>query len=166
MRLSIIFALLILVGIAIPGFAQSDRPAPAAEIYAGHAGFLDDSNIPHTVLGGAGRFYFTQRLAVGPEFAYMWGPGSDRDSFLTGNLTVDLLKDSRSNPRAMIPFVVGGFGLMKHSEGFGSHTVEFFTAGGGTRIRINDRLYGLVDFRIGWEPHYRITGGIGVRLSK
>jgi hypothetical protein len=56
--------------------------------------------------------------------------------------------------------------IVRHNEGFGGHTEKTFTAGGGTRVRINDRLYGLVDFRIGWELHYRIAGGIGVKLSK
>ena len=156
----------VLFCLASPVFAQSERPAPAVEIFAGHAGFLDDSEIPHTVLGGSGRFYFTQRLAAGPEFVYMWGPDFDRDAFLTGNLTWDLLRESRSNPRSMTPFLVAGGGAFRHSEGFGGHTEKAFTAGGGTRVRINDRLYALVDFRFGWELHYRITGGVGVKLSK
>jgi len=170
MKSTIVYVVVIVVGVVIgsaPSYAQSsERPGPAVEIFAGHAGFVDDSTIPHTVLGGAGRFYFSPRLAAGPEFAYMWGPRLDRDIVLTGNLTWDLLRENGSNPPIVVPFIVGGVGAFRHNEGFGGHTETTFTAGGGTRVRINDRLYGLVDFRIGWELHYRITGGIGVKLSK
>lgn len=161
---------LVLAGIAIevsPIHAQSlRRPPPALEIFAGYAGFVDDSTIPHTVFGGAGRVYLTQTLGVGPEFVYMRGPGSDRDLYLTGNVTWDMLRPLNDAPRRVTPFLVAGGGLFRHTERFGSGAEGAFTAGGGTRVRITDRVYGLADFRIGWEPHYRITGGIGVRLSK
>ena len=152
---------------AVPCLAQSsDRPGPTLEVFAGHAGFLDESAIPHTIVGGSARFYVTPRLGVGPEFVYMRGPRSDRDEVLTGNVTWDVLSVRRDNPRQISPFFVGGYGVLRHTARLtiaANHTV---TAGGGVRVRINDRVYGLVDFRLGWEPHYRITGGIGVRLSK
>src|SRR5688572_19571266 len=151
-----------MIGIA-PGYAQSSpRPGLAAEVFGGYASFVDDSPISHTVLGGAGRFYLTPRLAVGPEFTYMWGPETDRDLILTGNLTWDFLRPRIDNPQLLSPFVVGGGGFFRHSEHSIRSTEGSFTAGGGTRVRITDRIYGLVDFRIGWELHYRITGGIGV----
>jgi len=167
MKHSSLMLLIVVLVTALPCRAQaSESPRPTLEMFAGHAGFLDDSMIPHTVLGGSGRFYLTSRLGVGPEFVYMWGPGSDRDLFLTGNLTWDLLRPRVANPRRITPFVVGGGGIFRHSERFGSGSEGSFTAGGGTRVRLSDRVYSVVDFRIGWEAHYRITGGIGVRLSR
>lgn len=155
-----------MIGIA-HGYAQSSpRPGLAAEVYGGYASFVDDSPISHTVLGGAGRFYLTPRLAVGPEFTYMWGPETDRDLILTGNLTWDFLRPRIDNQQLLSPFVVGGGGFFRHSEHSIRSTEGSFTAGGGTRVRITDRIYGLVDFRIGWELHYRITGGIGVKFSR
>ena len=159
--------LMVAMLMAMPCYAQSsERPSPAAEVFAGHGGFLDDSVIPHTVLGGAARFYLTRRIGVGPEFVYMWGPRFDRDLFLTGNMTWDVLSPRATNPRAVSPFVVVGAGLFRHIGEFRSGSQWGFTTGGGTRVRINDRLYSVVDFRMGWELHYRITGGIGVNLSK
>jgi hypothetical protein len=49
-----------------------------------------------------------------------------------------------------------GTGIFTSSEGA-------FAAGGGARVHITDRIYAMGDFRIGWELHYRVTGGIGVR---
>ncbi|HET9216696.1 MAG TPA: hypothetical protein VFR18_06940, partial [Terriglobia bacterium] len=69
------------------------------------------------------------------------------------------------NPQLLSPFVGGG-GFFRHSDGSIRNTEGSFTAGGGTRVRITDRIYGLVDFRIGWELHCRITGGIGVKFSR
>ena len=164
------FSLLILIaalGTSVPCNAQSaERPGPTLEIFAGHAGFLDDSVIPHAVFGGAGRFYLTPRLGVGPEFVYMRGPFSDRDSVLTGNVTWDLLSVRRDSPRLVSPFLVGGYGMLRHRSWFSRVANQSATLGGGTRVRFTDRVYSFVDFRVGWEPHYRITGGIGVRLPR
>lgn len=149
---------------------SSDRPAPAAEFLVGHAGFLDDTTSAHSVFGASARVYLTPRLAVGPEFVYMRGPGSDRDTFLTGNLTFDLLRPRAGRSPRVSPFVVVGGGLFTHSDRFATGTYASsegaFTAGGGTRVWITNRIYGLVELRVGWEPHYRVTGGIGVTLSK
>jgi hypothetical protein len=153
-----------------PAHAQSsDRPAPAAEFLVGHAGFLDDTTSAHSVFGASARAYLTRRLAVGPELVYMRGPGSDRDTFLTGNLTFDLMKPRGGRPPRVSPFVVVGGGLFTHSDRFATATYASsegaFTAGGGTRVWITDRIYGLVELRVGWEPHYRVTGGIGIALG-
>src|SRR5678816_1462178 len=114
MKHSSLMLLIVVLVTALPCRAQaSESPGPTLEMFAGHAGFLDDSMIPHTVLGGSGRFYLTPRLGVGPEFVYMWGPGSDRDLFLTGNLTWDLLQPRVVNPRRITPFVVGGGGIFR-----------------------------------------------------
>ena len=86
------------------------RPAPAVEFLAGYAGFVDDATIDHAIAGTAVRVYLTPRLAIGPEFVYMWGPNWDRDLFLTGNLTFDLLPPRRA-ARRVTPFLVAGGGL-------------------------------------------------------
>lgn len=144
------------------------RPAPAVEFLAGYAGFVDDATIDHAIVGAAGRVYLTPRVAVGPEFVYMRGPDEDRDLFLTGNLTFDVLPPVSGVPRRVTPFLVAGGGFFQHSDRFGA--VEFtsyegaFTAGGGVRAWITRRVYALVDFRLGWELHARVNAGIGVGL--
>jgi hypothetical protein len=68
------------------------------------------------------------------------------------------------------PFFVAGGGLFHHSDRFPgssfSSSEGAFTAGGGVRGWLNDRVYVAGDFRFGWELHYRIAGTIGIALSK
>lgn len=39
------------------------------------------------------------------------------------------------------------------------------TAGGGVRAVLGDRVIIGVDARLGWEPHVRVNGVVGVRLG-
>ena len=100
------------------------RPAPAVEFLVGYAGFVDDATIDHTIFGGAGRVYLTPRVAVGPELVYMRGPNCDRDLFLTGNLTFDVLPPRLGRPARVTPFLVAGGGFFQHSDRFGSFDVH------------------------------------------
>jgi len=156
---------------------SSPRPPAAAEFFAGHAGFVDDALINHAVLGAGARVYLTPRLGVGPEIVYMRGPGDDHDLFVTGNLTFDFLP-ARAEARALrgavhpprvSPFLVAGGGLFRHSDRFGPQSFSSvegaFTAGGGSRFWLSDRAYAVVDFRIGWELHHRLNGGVGIALG-
>jgi hypothetical protein len=151
---------------AAPAMAQSIRPAPSVEFLAGHAGFADEAVIEDAVVGGAARFYLTPRISVGPEITYMTGPNTDRDWYFLGNLTWDVRQPQAGRPPRVSPFLIIGGGFFTHSDDFPSGTFTSsegaFAGGGGARIHINDRVYAMGDFRIGWELHYRITGGIGV----
>jgi len=162
-------ALALLLAAPLSSFAQTaseSRPAPAVEFLAGYAGFADDATIDHGIVGGAARVYLSPRIAVGPELVYMRGPRTDRDLFLTGNLTFDLLRPRNGRPPRVSPFLVAGGGLFRHSDDFPSGTFSSyegaFTGGGGVRAWFNDRVYGVADFRIGWELHVRVNGAIGV----
>jgi hypothetical protein len=146
--------------------APEARPAPAVEFLAGYAGFADDATIDHAIAGTAVRFHLTPRLAVGPELVYMWGPGSDRDLYLTGNLTFDILPPRSGRPARVSPFLVAGGGFFQHSDRFGSSYEGAFTAGGGARAWIGERVYAVADVRIGWELHARANGGVGIRLGR
>lgn len=152
-------------------FAQSSgpRPASAVEFLVGYAGFVDDATIDHSIFGAAGRVYLTPRLAIGPELVYMRGPNSDRDLFLTGNLTFDVMPPVQSRPRRVTPFLVAGGGFFRHSDRVGSFSFTSyegaFTAGGGVRGWITDRVHALADVRFGWELHTRVNAGIGIGLS-
>lgn len=169
MRLRALLALALLL-IAGNARAQSTeiRPAPAIEFLAGYAGFVDDATIDHAIVGAAARVYLTRRMAVGPEFVYMRGPREDRDLYLTGNLTFDVLPPSSGVPRRVTPFLVAGGGFFQHSDRFGASDFTSyegaFTAGGGVRGWISRRVYILADVRFGWELHARVNGGIGIGL--
>jgi hypothetical protein len=141
-------------------------PAAAIDIVGGYAGFIDEALVDHAVVSTTVRYYLTRRVSIGPELVYMVGPGDDRDLFLTGNLVFDFLGAAAPRSPAVIPYVVVGGGLMRHSNRFGGRTssgVEgAWTAGGGVRIRVTDRVYAIGEFRVGWEPHVRTTGGVSV----
>ena len=155
------------LGMTVSAFAQSIPPAHA-EMQTGWVGFVDEAMIDHAAFGGAARLYLTPRVAVGPEIAYLRGPGSDRDLMITGNLTFDVLGPRNGHPRRITPFFTVGGGYERHSDRFGSTTFSSsegaLTGGGGVRIWITDRMFGTIETRIGWEPHLRVTGGIGVAL--
>ena len=150
--------------------APAARPAPVAEGSVGWAGFGDEGIIHHATFGGTARVYLTRRLSIGPELIYAVGPDSDRDLFLTGNLTVDLLAPTAAKPRRTTPYVVIGGGLFRHSDQFVGETFSSnegaFTAGVGVRAWMTDRVYVAIDARAGWEPHVRVAATVGVAIGK
>ena len=150
--------------------AAQDAPAgprAAVDVVGGYAGFLDESMIGHAVVGATVRYQLTRRISLGPEIVYMVGPGADRDLFVTGNLIVDFLpRPAGARAGRVNPYVVVGGGMMRFSNRFGNQpfsTVEgAWTAGGGARVWVSDRVYAMGEYRVGWEPHHRLLGGVGV----
>lgn len=142
----------------------------AIEVVAGWAGFVDEETIDHSVFGGAARFYLTPRLSVGPEVVFMKGPGEDRAFMATGNVTFDLLGPAGGKRPRVTPFVVGGAGVFRNRNQFVggpyAHSEGAFTAGGGVRAFVSDRVYVASDVRIGWELHLRATVSLGVQLFR
>jgi hypothetical protein len=100
----------------------------------------------------------------------MIGPDSDRDLILTGNLVVDVLAPTADRPRRTTPYVVVGGGLFRHSDRFQSGTFTStegaFTAGVGVRGWTSDRVFLALDARLGWEPHLRVAGTVGIALGR
>jgi len=151
---------------AAPAAAQA-RPAPAVEFAGGALLFPDDGTVTEGFVGAAGRFYLSPLLSVGPEFAYIAGSNHSH-LMLTGNLTVDLAKPGS----AVVPFVVAGAGLFQTNEnlpvtgGSFTHNEGAFTAGGGVRALVGDRVIVGAEARLGWEAHVRFNGFLGFRLGK
>jgi hypothetical protein len=169
MRRAFILALALAAGVADPAAAQpaARDPKMTIDLLGGYAGFIDESLIDHAVIAPAARFRLSRTISIGPEVVYMVGPGHDRDLFLTGNVTFDFLTRTTGARRASVnPFLVVGGGLMRHSTRFGTGdftSVEgAVTGGGGVRIWITERTHALAEYRVGWEPHVRVTGGIGI----
>jgi hypothetical protein len=149
--------------------AAQDRPGPIGEFAAGTLLFADDGVVAEGFAGGAARFYLSPRISVGPEFAFITGENHSH-FMLTGNTTFDLLGPVNGRPRAATPFVVVGGGLFRTSETFPNsvvftHTEGAFTAGGGVRARVGQRVVAGVEARIGWETHIRLNGFVGVRFG-
>ena len=149
-----------------PMILDAQQRRGAVEGFGGWAGFIDDSTKHHGLLGGTARFYLTPRLAFGPEFATMWGPGADHDHMLTGNLTVDLRSPATPGTTSRwTPYLVVGGGFFQHRDRFlqgpFTSTEPAFTFGGGIRAYVTDRVYVAPDVRIGWELHLRAGAGAG-----
>jgi hypothetical protein len=123
------------------------------------------------VVGGAARWSLTPRLSIGPEVTYMRGPQDDRDLFVTGNVTFDLTPAAAPRSGLVVPYVLGGAGLFRHFDRFGPQRLGFasnegaFTAGGGARVWVTPRIYVGAEARVGWEPHARLAGTVGVQLG-
>ncbi len=167
-RAAVIVTLLLISPLVHPAWAQG-RPGAALDLSAGWVGFADDGIVSEGMVGGAGRFYLTPRLSVGPELVYIAGD-SHSHLVLTGNLTFDVVAPRGGRPPAVTPFVVVGGGMFQTRESFFgedyTHTEGAFTAGGGVRVAVGDRVTVGVDTRIGWEPHLRVNGVVGVRLGR
>ena len=60
--------------------------------------------------------------------------------------------------------MIGG-GFFQHRDRFGPFDFTSyegaFTAGGGVRGWVTDRVYALADVRFGWELHARVNAGLG-----
>ena len=152
---------------AVPGASAQERPAPAVDLTAAWIGFADDGIAGEPGLGGAFRWYVSPRIAIGPELLYIRGD-SHSHLVLTGNLTWDVLPQA-THPKAT-PFLVAGAGMFQTHEEFFDDAVTSsegaFTAGGGIRSRVADRVSVGVDARIGWELHLRIGGFASIRLGR
>lgn len=164
-----IFALVLLATPMADVATAQDRPRPAAELAAGWVGFPDDGIVSERLVGGAVRWYLLPRVSVGPELVYISGPRHSH-LVLTGNVTWDVLAPTNRRPRRVTPFLVAGGGVFQTREHFFNGTYASsegaFTAGGGVRARVADRVTLGFDTRVGWELHIRINGSIGLQLGR
>ena len=140
----------------------------SVEAGGGWAGFVDESLINHTAIGGAAYLHLTPRLRVGPELTYMTGPGSDRDLYLLGNVVFEFLGSSGGREPRVSPFLIAGAGLFQHRDQpfVGTYNSFTFVGGTGVRVMVTDRVYVAPDIRIGVEDlHLRATVNVGLRLG-
>jgi hypothetical protein len=146
-----------------------DRPGPAVDLAAGWVGFADDGIVSEGLAGGAARWYLLPRVGVGPGLVYIHGTNHSH-LVVTGNVTWDLRAPTNGRARGVTPFVVVGGGVFQTREHFfnGSYTSSegAFTAGGGVRALVADRVTLGVEIRAGWEPHIRINGLVGLQLGR
>jgi len=127
----------------------------------GYSNFLDEGPLHHLVTGGSARFYITNRIAIEPEFLFMYRSQRDIDFHVVPNVVFELTRrESRFQP-----YAIGGVGIERHREltgiGYYWSTSGTGSAGIGAKIFLNNRLYVAPEFRLGLEPIVRITGSIG-----
>jgi hypothetical protein len=132
---------------------------------AGYSSFVDDGPLPHFVIGGSARIRIFRGLGLEPELTYMYRSQQDRDFILVPNLIWEFRRKDR-----VVPYLIGGFGLLHHLERSGNYEMsgDFRVAhfGFGTKIFLNRRLFVAPEVRIGWEPHIRIAGTAGYVLKR
>ena len=164
-----IFAFVLLTTPMAELATAQDRPGPAAGLTAGWVGFADDGIVSESLVGGAARWYLLPRVSVGPELAYIHGAHHSH-LVVTGNVTWDVLAPSNRRSHRVTPFLVAGGGVFQTREHFfdGTYTPSegAFTAGGGVRAFVGDRVTVGLEMRLGWEPHIRINGLIGLQLGR
>jgi hypothetical protein len=147
--------------------AAQDRPW-IAEFSVGWAGLVDDSTKNYVLVGGSLRRYVTPRFSIGPEFVVMNNSNliTDLLMMLTGNAVYDFYPASGPEARRVTPFVVGGVGIFRGRDQVRNGPFWFsdpsFTAGGGVRARISDAFSAGGEYRIGWEPHQRLSGFVAL----
>jgi hypothetical protein len=167
--LAALAALLLVSPLFTRAASAQDRPSPSLDLSAGWVGFADDGIVSEGMVGGAGRFYLSPRIALGPELIYISGENHSH-LVLTGNLTVDLIAPPAGRPARVTPFLVAGGGMFQTRESFfgqdSTHTEGAFTAGGGVRAAVSNRVTVGVDARLGWEAHLRVNGAVGIRLGR
>ena len=151
--------LLVILLLAASAHAQQ-KPRPEIKLTAGWVGFIDESWISHTVIGGSARFYVTRRIGVEPEILYMIGPGSDRDVTVIPHISFDFR--SREKVR---PYLIGGAGWMHHSQKIGpirfSNNEWVGNGGVGVKFFLTPTLFVAPEFRLGFETIFRGAGSIG-----
>ena len=126
---------------------------------AGWAAFPDEGPNNHVLAGGVFQAFLFRGFNIGAETFYWVGPGNDRDVTIMPLAGYEFKRSARVRP-----FVVGGVGVLLHSEGrYWSHGGTF-GGGAGFKISITDRLYVAPEFRLGWEPVLRTAVNFGYRL--
>ena len=150
---------IIAVWVALVGAAQAQRGRVELRGDVGTTGFLDDFSDRHLLVGASLRAYFTQRLSFQPEYQFLNGR-SHTDSVFMANVAYDL----RDSSRRVVPYFLIGAGVVQNRQFRFSTTSSFFSGGFGAKIHLNPRWYVAPDFRVGFEPHYRFSVGVGYVL--
>jgi opacity protein-like surface antigen len=158
------FVCLIALALTYPIDAGAQDRSWVVEGTLGYAGFVDDSTKNYPVVSAGFRRYLTRRLSVGPEIVLMHNSSlvTDRHVMATGNVIFDVYPRSA---RRLSPFIVGGFGVFSSRDQVRNgpfwSSDPAFTAGAGVRATVTDRMSVGAEYRLGWEPHHRITGTVG-----
>lgn len=128
----------------------------------GYATFIDEDPVDHLFTGASFRYYALSRLSVEPEFVFLYRDGTDKDVGFQVNAAWDF---ARPGAR-VVPYAIGGFGLLRTIFRFGqgpafSTTDKMYNGGFGAKIYMNDHWFMAPEGRLGFEPILRLTVSVG-----
>jgi len=130
----------------------------------GATSFVDEGAENHLQTGVAARIYLTPRFSVEPEFQYLYQSSRHDDLVLAGNFAWDF------RTGRVVPYISGGVGWMRSRfKGFTptfSSDEGFGQIGGGAKFYLTESWFLGPDARVGWEPHIRLSVGIGYTFRR
>jgi hypothetical protein len=152
---------LLLLGLA--GSVLAQRPIDIRGTI-GAAGFVDDSG-SHRTFGASARFYITRRFAIEPEIQYLALNRNHHDWIFLPNASFDF----RSIDKRVIPYVIGGVGYLRISDGIARRfSIGTWVAegGGGAKIYVNRNVFIAPEVRIGSELYVRASASVGYTFGR
>jgi hypothetical protein len=151
--------------VAVLAFAAAVRAADAPEAF-GSVGYLKAYlDEPGQVAAGGGlRIPLAGRLSVRPEYLIS-SDSTYAHQFFLGNMTYDLMAD---RGKRVVPYAIGGVGLVNTRE----KTISYSSRNGlalggfGFRLNIGDLITISTEIRAGNKAFPLATIHIGIRLSR
>lgn len=151
--------------LAASNLLPAQRPPPELRASAGLACFVDEAwcDVPHAAVGVAPHLYFSRSWSFSPEFLYTRSSW-DYDLIFLPSLAANLRHEGSVRPYAIV-----GFGILRHRD------LRFRTIGGtdwslqggfGFKIFLSPKVYVAPEFRLGWEPVFRLGASIGYVFAK
>jgi hypothetical protein len=151
--------------VAVLAFAAAVRAADAPEAF-GSVGYLKAYlDEPGQVAAGGGlRIPLASRLSVRPEYLIS-SDSTYAHQFFLGNMTYDLMEERE---KRVVPYVIGGVGMVNTKEKRISYTSRNGLALGGLGFRLNigDLITISTEIRAGNKAFPLATIHIGIRLSR
>lgn len=150
----------------IPWTAAAQTAPPEKTLLQAHVGrgwFLDESAIRHDVVGIGASRAVSSRVWLKADLTHMRGPGNDRDWFLLGHVSFDVVADRHS----AVPYFALGAGATRYTNSyFGRDTEKYgpvIVLTAGVRVRVSDRWFVAPEIASGVGPHTRLGITFGVR---
>ena len=146
-------------------FAAAGRAADAPEVFGSVGNLKAYLDEPGQVAAGGGlRIPLASRLSVRPEYLIS-SDSTYAHQFFLGNMTYDLMEDRE---KRVVPYLIGGVGLVNTKEKRISYSSRNGLAlgGFGFRLNIGDLITISTEIRAGNKAFPLATIHIGIRLSR
>ena len=154
-----------LFAVVLVAMVTIQTEANELKIILGKSAFLDEATpFDHFVAGGSYSIFVKDWLWIEPQFVSMNGPGQDRDYVFAGGIGFNIAEDKWADL-----YIIVSAGILHHRNQFfdsPAFSGTDWTANGGlgVKLKISDRLFIAPEFRMGFEPFFLATVGIGYKF--